>query len=120
MGLITEQGMERLSFGSRLLRRCSTPFDFFLQKGKVSPEVRQDFIKGMVGQLVARRKQLGLVGLDVDDMLGCADYLTAKWECGMRTPSAFNLMCWAEALGCRWVLVPNPETKQTNSKQGNR
>jgi len=57
-------------------------------------------------QLVARRKQLKLTGLAVDARIGCAEHLSAKWECGMRAPSAFNLMCWAEALGCEWVLQP--------------
>jgi hypothetical protein len=108
MGLITELGLARLSFDSRLLRRFSTPFDFLPPKknGKVTPELREDFLRQMVSQLVARRKAQGLSGLAVDGRLGCAEYLTAKWECGMRAPSAFNLMCWAEALGCQWVLVP--------------
>jgi hypothetical protein len=118
MGLITERGMARLSFGSRLLKRSWTPFDFFLPKGKqkVSWEMRRDFLRKMVAQLVQRRRALGLSSLDVDDIIGCADHLTAKWECGLRAPTSFNLMCWAESLGCQWVLVPlndklNPEKK---------
>lgn len=121
MGLITEQGMERLSFESRLLKKCLTPYDFFLANGwlKITDQMRQDFLRTMVAQLVARRKELGLTGLDVDAKIGCAEHLVAKWECGMRAPSAFNLMCWAEALGCQWVLVPVPKhNKAEESKVG--
>jgi hypothetical protein len=117
MGLITERSMERLSFGSRLLKRSLTPYEFFTPKGprKLTPrkltqrelsQVRQDFLRGIVLQLVARRKELDMSGPDVDARIGCAEALVAKWECGIRGPSAFNLLNWAEALGCQWVLVP--------------
>jgi len=111
MGLITERGMERLSFESRLLRRYLTPFEIWpaKKKEKVPEHLRQDFLAEMVKQLVARRKELGLSGLAVDARVGSAEYLTAKWECGMRSPSAFMLQCWARALGCRWALVPIEE-----------
>ena len=112
MGLFTEQGMERMSFESRLLSAFLTPFDFLPPgKEKVTQEMRRDFLSRMVSQLVARRREMRLPGLAVDDRIGCAEYLTAKWECGMRTPSAFNLMCWAQALGCQWVLVPLPDNQ---------
>lgn len=119
MGLFTEQTMERLSFGSRLLKRCSTPFETFLLSAKEEARARrqQVFLLEMVAQLVARRKQLRLVGLEVDARGGFAECLTAKWECGMRVPSAFNLMNWAEALGCRWELVPLPAAKQARRRK---
>ena len=106
--------MERLSFERRLLKLFLTPFEPWpaKKKEKVPDRVRQDFLTRMVGQLVARRKELGQTGLAVDARIGCAEHLVAKWECGMRSPSAFNLLCWAEALGCEWVLVPkNPDDK---------
>ncbi|KAB8155082.1 helix-turn-helix domain-containing protein [Kordia sp. TARA_039_SRF] len=61
-------------------------------------KTRNDFLKGIVSQLVARRKELGLTQDDVNDLLGVADRLVSKWECGSRTPTSFNLHCWAEAL----------------------
>lgn len=65
---------------------------------------RSDFLSELVGQLVQRRKQLGLTQSDVDVIMGNSDRLCSKWECGMRTPTGFNLYCWAEALECRLQL----------------
>jgi DNA-binding transcriptional regulator YiaG len=59
---------------------------------------RSDFLSDLVGQLVHRRKELGLTQSDVDVIMGNSDRLCSKWECGMRTPTGFNLYCWADAL----------------------
>lgn len=117
MGLITERAMARLSFGSRLLKRCFSPFEIFPEREKVPEYVRQDFLRQMVSQLVKRRHELRLSGAVVDARIGCTEYLVAKWECGIRAPSAFNLMCWAEALGCEWVLVPKHPDRTQIEKQ---
>ena len=58
----------------------------------------------LVTQLKKRRYQLGLPQAALDDRIGCATGLVAKWETGNRKPTAFNLYCWAEALGCKLKL----------------
>ena len=58
----------------------------------------------LVTQLKKRRYQLGLPQAALDDRIGCATGLVAKWETGNRKPTAFNLYCWAEALGCNLKL----------------
>ena len=58
----------------------------------------------LVTQLKKRRYQLGLPQAALDARIGCATGLVAKWETGNRKPTAFNLYCWAEALGCKLKL----------------
>lgn len=72
--------------------------------GTLKNTKRFDFLSELVGQLVQRRKQLGLTQSDVDVIMGNSDRICSKWECGMRTPTGFNLYCWAEALECRLYL----------------
>jgi len=50
-------------------------------------------------------KELKMTQEEVNHKLRVADFLVAKWECGMRTPTSFNLVCWAEVLGGRIVFV---------------
>lgn len=61
---------------------------------------REDFLADLVGQFVKRRKSLGLTQANVNRKMGNTDRLVSKWECGMLTPTSFNLYCWAQALGC--------------------
>lgn len=65
---------------------------------------REDFLKDVVGQLVEQRINLGYTQDQVDHMMGNADRTCSKWECGTRTPSSFNLYCWAEVLGGSFIL----------------
>lgn len=58
----------------------------------------------LISQLTERRHKLGLPQTLVDDRIGVAQGLVAKWETGNRKPTAFNLHCWAESLGCRITL----------------
>ena len=81
------------------------------------PALRRDFLRFMVMQLAFRRRQLGLSGADLDAITGWTDSQTAKYERGIRGPSAFNLFCWAEALGCQWVLVPKAGIKVKKPKR---
>lgn len=70
---------------------------------------RDIFLSEVIGQFVKRRKELGLTQEEVDGRLGTAERLCSKWECGQRTPTSFNFMCWAEALGASLVLLPMKE-----------
>jgi len=51
-----------------------------------------------------RRYDLGLTQPAVDQMIGVAPGLVAKWEIGNRKPTLFNAYCWAEALDCEIKL----------------
>jgi hypothetical protein len=51
-----------------------------------------------IAQLKAARHRKGISQLALDEDLGNPQGLVAKWECGDRRPTAFNLYCWASAL----------------------
>ena len=59
-----------------------------------------EFTSDLIKQFQLRRYQLGLTQPDVDQKIGVATGLCAKWEMGNRKPTLFNAYCWAEALGC--------------------
>ena len=67
---------------------------------------REDFLKDIVNQLKLRRIALNLTQADVDNSMGNADRLVSKWECGDRTPTAFNLYCWTLALKTKMIIQP--------------
>lgn len=56
---------------------------------------RNQFMQDLISKLVLRRKELGYTQADIDFMMGNSDGQCSKWECGMRSPTAFNLYCWA-------------------------
>lgn len=70
-------------------------------------KLRQDFLKHTVGDLVKLRKQQGITQEELDYKIGVADRLVSKWECGVRSPTAFNLYCWADALDAKIRVVAN-------------
>ncbi len=70
-------------------------------------KTRDDFLKDVVIQLIFRRLELGISQEELNYKLGIADRLVNKWECGTRTPIAFHLYCWADALDGKIVFVPN-------------
>lgn len=61
----------------------------------------KEFILDVVEQFRIRRNELQIPQTELDDIIGCATGLVAKWETGNRKPTAFNLYCWAEALKCK-------------------
>lgn len=66
---------------------------------------RQAFLDDLISQFVARRKSLRLSQDDVDYIMGNSDRMCSKWECGLRSPTAFNLFCWAEVLNAKVLLI---------------
>lgn len=60
----------------------------------------KQFTLDLIKQFQERRYELGLTQPDVDQLIGVAPGLVAKWEIGNRKPTLFNAYCWAEALGC--------------------
>jgi transcriptional regulator with XRE-family HTH domain len=67
--------------------------------------VNHDLYAELIDQLVARRKSLGLTQREVDDLIGCADGLVGKWECGIRTPKPRSFAEWSKALGGNIMFV---------------
>ena len=48
--------------------------------------------------LAFKRMALGLTQDDLNHMLGFADRLVSKWECGDRDPSCFSFEVWFQTL----------------------
>jgi len=69
-------------------------------------KTRDDFLKNLVAKMVKRRHDLGMTQEELNHMLGVADRLISKWECGTRTPASFHLYCWADALQSELTIVP--------------
>ncbi len=63
------------------------------------------FHKQLIPQFVARRKELGISQLEMDELIGVAKGLVSKWEVGIRKPSGWLFNCWADALGCELKLT---------------
>lgn len=72
--------------------------------------------KSLRNSLRQRRMDMGLAQPDLDHVLGVAVGLVAKWEGGFRSPTSYNLYCWAKALGCDLVLVPRPERENADRR----
>jgi len=69
-------------------------------------------------QLVERRHQLGLTQKNVVYRVGLTQHHLAKYEVGIRTPNAFILACWVQALGARLAVVPLDEAPTAVVKGG--
>jgi transcriptional regulator with XRE-family HTH domain len=69
------------------------------------------FGQKLIKQMIERREQLGLTHNELEEKIGVADALVAKWEVGIRKPSGFLLFCWADALECDLVLQEKPHGK---------
>lgn len=67
----------------------------------------ESFSEELITQFAKRRNELGLTQLHVDERIGVAAGLVAKWESGNRKPTLFNAHCWAEALGCHIKIEAN-------------
>jgi transcriptional regulator with XRE-family HTH domain len=64
----------------------------------------KDFVLNLIKQFIERRHELGLTQTSVNEDIGVATGLVAKWEIGNRKPTLFNAYCWAEALKCEVKL----------------
>lgn len=88
------------------------PYTFdFLDKN--DPPTRADFLKTIAKELAHIRRTFGLTQDKLNYRLGIADRLLNKWECGDKTPSGFNLYCWADALNERLITAPKEVASAT-------
>ena len=63
------------------------------------------FQTDLIEQFREARREQGIASHALDDMIGGAVGLVAKWEVGIRKPTMFNAWCWAKALGLEFKLV---------------
>jgi|TARA_R110000744_G_scaffold40658_3_gene92272 transcriptional regulator with XRE-family HTH domain len=63
-------------------------------------------MKPLLEMLVKERRRQGISQHALDHEIGFTNSLVSRWECGDRTPSAFALFVWAEALGLDIKLEP--------------
>ena len=70
-------------------------------------KLRSDYLKDVVSVLVSQRHKVGITQEELNARLGVADRLVSKWESGMRSPTSFNLYCWAYALGMKLTVTPD-------------
>lgn len=78
-------------------------------------DVRSDYLKNVVRELVRQREQLNITQEELNARLGIADRLLSKWECGIRTPTSFNLYCWALSLGMKLTVIPMAANDNNNN-----
>jgi ribosome-binding protein aMBF1 (putative translation factor) len=81
----------------------------FLQEHE--DDIRKDFFSDVVAKLVHERRLLGMTQDTLNGRLGLADNYVNKWECGMKSPTGFNLYCWADALNCEIVIKSRGENE---------
>lgn len=62
------------------------------------------FHNHLIPQFVAKRHQMGISQMELDERIGVARGLVSKWEVGIRKPSGFLFCVWADALGCEMWL----------------
>ncbi|MDN5201499.1 helix-turn-helix transcriptional regulator [Fulvivirgaceae bacterium BMA10] len=70
-------------------------------------KTRDDFLKDAVKDLIHLRHEHKMTQEELNHRLGVADRLVNKWECGLRTPTSFNLYCWADALDAKLKIIAN-------------
>ncbi len=68
-----------------------------------------EFHNQLITQFVAKRHELGMSQMDLDEKIGVARGLVSKWEVGIRKPSGYLFCVWAEALGCNLWLEKKPQ-----------
>lgn len=83
-------------------------FEFLL---KNEGPTRTDFLKNIAKNLAKIRQEKAWTQDKLNYRLGVADRLVNKWECGDKTPSGFNLYCWADALGEILSSMPQKTVK---------
>tara|TARA_R100001530_G_scaffold54610_1_gene40287 strand:+ start:3675 stop:3926 length:252 start_codon:yes stop_codon:yes gene_type:complete len=77
------------------------------QGRRKNPQKVEEFTKDLISKLIKRREELNISQEKLNEKIGVADNLVAKWECGMRLPSGFLLYCWTQALNLKIELKEN-------------
>lgn len=78
-------------------------------RGHIPNDSERRFYADLIRALAVRRRALGISQQQLDRILGVSDHQVAAWESFKRLPGAFMMMCWANALGTRLVVVRDEE-----------
>jgi len=68
-------------------------------------DLERSFYGALIKELVDARKRKRLSQEQLDDDLGVSRGLVAKWECYLRMPSSFMLVCWCHSLDVNISVV---------------
>jgi transcriptional regulator with XRE-family HTH domain len=60
--------------------------------------LEQEFYGALIKELARVRKMQGISQEELSARLGVSDTMVAKWEAGLRLPTSYWLMCWAQTL----------------------
>ena len=71
-------------------------------------EYTRNKMKPLINELIEERNRQKITQIELNERIGYTDSLGSRWECGDRSPSAFALFTWAEALGLELKLTPKP------------
>ena len=84
-----------------------TPIDKIVAsaRGHIPNDAERRFYGDLIRALAVRRRALGISQQQLDRILGVSDHQVAAWESFKRLPGAFMMMCWANALGTRLVVI---------------
>jgi DNA-binding transcriptional regulator YiaG len=58
----------------------------------------------LIDALVRRRRKMRISQQRLDNLIGCAEGLVGKWECGDRVPKPTSLLEWCQALRVQLVI----------------
>ena len=75
------------------------------------PAIRCRTYQELTAALAARRRQLGLRQLEVDQLAGFPDQYCGKLEIGTRGVGRMSLPTWLETLGLEIILVARDQGK---------
>jgi len=77
-------------------------------------KTRTDFLEELIRSLAKRRYDLKMTQEELNYKLGMSDCMLNKWEAGHRSPTAFHLYCWADALHGKIIFQANYDVTQSN------
>ncbi|HAA13070.1 MAG TPA: hypothetical protein DCE41_15810 [Cytophagales bacterium] len=63
------------------------------------------------------RKRQQLSQEELAHRIGLTEGYLSRWEQGTRTPTLFNLTCWAESLGFRLQVIPLEQVSANDNQQ---
>lgn len=96
----------------------SAGFSIAVLARKANPQM-VEFYSHLMGQLIARRIELGMSRHDLAARSGFSHSIISKWECGHRIPTMFSLMCWVDALDLTVHLEAiDGEQEQVSKQEG--
>lgn len=63
-----------------------------------------DDLKRTIAIMAERRRQLKISQATLSSRMGYSDNLVAQWESFGKSPTGFNLACWAQSLGLQLTV----------------